>query len=129
MFYYTSKSDAQDEIERLKVDSRIGHVYTALEPNNGWVIVAMPKWYDITDLKDRCLIHSPTGVQITFPPPGAKKKMVPLEAKKGEAKKMVGEPKLRMVPLVGEAKKMVGAARLNIQEVASGTILPPWMVK
>lgn len=82
MFYYPTRQEADTAIDLLKLDERVGHAYATLEPNNGWVIVAIPKWYDITDLKDLCLIHSPTGVQITFPPPGAKKKYQPLEPRK-----------------------------------------------
>jgi len=79
MFYYPTRELAQAIADKIKLDERVGHAYTTLEPNNGWVVVAVPKWYDITDLKDVCLIHSPTGVQITFPPPGAKKKYQPLQ--------------------------------------------------
>lgn len=69
-YYHSRKEQAQTEADQLALsDDRILYTKVEFEPDNGFVIVAVPKPMDITDLGDRCEIRS-EGKRLTARPVG-----------------------------------------------------------
>lgn len=85
-YYYRSKTAAHAALDEVRAahGGRIQHGYVSLEPDNGWVMVVVPKVVDITDLGDTCEVRMPSsGTRLTGRP--------------AQYKRYTHRPKARMV--------------------------------
>ena len=86
-FYHPTKGAAQEVADRIELDhADVDYCKVELEPNNGWVVVAVPKVRDIFDLADRCEVRHPNGKRLSARPTSYKRIAQP------SAPKAVREP-------------------------------------
>jgi hypothetical protein len=77
-YYHPSRASAEEVARELhRDDPRVHQVKVEFEPDNGWVVVAIPRPLDLSDLADRFEIRH-EGRRI-FPPPASRKRWTPPE--------------------------------------------------
>lgn len=66
-YYFASRQAAQQEIEDSGIleDPRVLLTKVELEPDNGWVIVVIPKPQDLSDLYERFEVRSEGGKRLS----------------------------------------------------------------
>ena len=68
-YYHPSRAEAQAAADELmRTDERVAYAKPELEPDNGWVVVAVPEVLDITDLGGSFEVRHPAGKTLTRPP-------------------------------------------------------------
>lgn len=73
-FYHRSKEAAAAAAEVLAEDPRVAKAVVQFEPYNGWLVVLIPHFQDLTDLSDQAEIRDGRR----RPPPVGKKRPLPL---------------------------------------------------
>lgn len=111
-FYHHSKEAAAEAAEVLAQDPRVAKTVVQFEPYNGWVVVIIPQFQDLTDLADRAEIRDGRR----RPPPVAKKRPIPLADLPGHGGK--GRPAGGGAQLGGAAP--VRGATAKVWEIADG---------
>lgn len=111
-FYHRSKEAASSAANELAKDPRVAKTAVQFEPYNGWMVVLIPAFQDLTDLADRAEIQD--GRQ--RPTPTAKKRPLPLADMPGHAGK--GRPAGEGAQGGGEAP--VRGATAKVWEIADG---------
>ena len=68
-YYHPTRQEAQAAADELmRTEPRVAYAKPELEPDNGWVVVAVPQVFDITALGDRFEVRHPNGRTLTNPP-------------------------------------------------------------
>ena len=96
-YYHGSKAAALTVADSIKDDPRVAMARVELEPDYGWVVVAVPRLHDLSDLGDRIEVRDPWGRRLT--------------------------PRPVRVPIV---KAVPPPARVLVVS-EPGTIIPPWL--
>lgn len=73
-YYHPSKEAADEAANELAQDPRVAKTAVQFEPYNGWVVVLVPEFQDLTDLADRAEIQDGRRRQ----PPAAKVRPRPI---------------------------------------------------
>lgn len=71
--YKADKQEAIDLSHQLELDRRIEYCKVEMEPYNGWVVIAVPKAIDLSDLNDLCEVRHPAGHRLS-PVPSYRRK-------------------------------------------------------
>lgn len=111
-YYHPSKEAAIAAADEMEQDPRVAKTVVQFEPYNGWVVVLIPEFQDLTDLADRAEIQDGRR----RPPPVVKKRPIPLADLPGHGGK--GRPAGGGAGGGGEAP--VRGATAKVWEIADG---------
>jgi len=107
--YYATKTEARAFADTIQ-DARVATVMVQFEPSNGYVVVIIPKYIDLTEYGDRAEVRTETGVRLTPRPKNHKKAMVTPQA----------------APRVGAPRVAPAYERVNVITPVAGGVKLPW---